>query len=83
MLAYAEKITVGAYRVTQEDVDGLRGHGFSDAEILDIALAAAARNFYSRMVDATGAEPDPEYRDLEPGFRGMLAVGRPLGEHGA
>ncbi|MHB8732307.1 MAG: carboxymuconolactone decarboxylase family protein [bacterium] len=80
MLAFAEKVTLGAYRVTQDDIAELRGHGFSDAEVLDIALAAAARNFFSRVLDAVGAQPDPEYHDLEQDFRRALAIGRPLGE---
>jgi uncharacterized peroxidase-related enzyme len=80
MLAFAEKVTLHAYRVTEEDVNKLRRHGFTDSDILDIVLAAAARNFYSRVVDAVGAEPDPEYRDLEAGFRQALVVGRPFGE---
>ena len=80
MLSFAEKITLHAYEVTQADVDELRSHGFADAEILDIVLVAAARNFYSRVVDALGAVPDPEYLDLEGGLRRALAVGRPFGE---
>lgn len=80
MLAFAEKITLHAYKVTEADVHGLRSHGFSDTEILDIVLVAAARNFYSRVVDALGAEPDAEYLDLEAGLRRALAVGRPFGE---
>jgi hypothetical protein len=31
--------------VTPEEIDGLRAQGFSDADILDIALTAAARSF--------------------------------------
>jgi uncharacterized peroxidase-related enzyme len=80
MLAFAEKVTLHAYRVTEEGVAELRGHGFADAEILDIVLTAAARNFFSRVVDAVDAEPDPEYLDLEAGLRQALAVGRPFGE---
>jgi len=64
----------------REDVEGLRAHGFSDAEILDIALAAAARNFYSKVLDAVGAEPDPVYLDMEPELRRALVVGRPFGD---
>ncbi|HLJ59520.1 MAG TPA: hypothetical protein VKZ50_07295 [bacterium] len=79
MLAFAEKVALHAYRVTKEDVDELRNHGFADDEILDIVLTAAARNFFSRVIDAVGAEPDPEYLDLEAGFRQTLAVGRPFG----
>ncbi|HET7264281.1 MAG TPA: hypothetical protein VFL28_06400 [bacterium] len=77
MLAFAEKVTLHANEVTEEDVDELRGHGFADVEILDIVLAAA-RNFFSRVVDALGAEPDPEYLDLETGLRRTLAVARPF-----
>ncbi len=82
MLAYAEKVTLNAYKVTQKDIDELRSHGFSDAEILDIALVAAARNFMSKTLDAVGAEPDPEYLKLEDSLRQALAVGRPFGPPG-
>jgi alkylhydroperoxidase family enzyme len=80
MMAYAEKIARNAYKVTPEDIDGLRAHGFTDAEILDIALAAAARSFLSKVLDAVGVEPDEWYMELEPELRQTLAVGRPLGE---
>jgi len=52
----------------------------ADAEILDIVLVAAARNIFSRVLGAVGAEPDPEYLDLDAGLRQALAVGRPFGE---
>ena len=48
----------------------------SDAEILDVILAAAARNFFSKILDATGAEPDAVYLDLEPQLREALVKGR-------
>jgi uncharacterized peroxidase-related enzyme len=79
MMAYAEKIILHAYKITPEDIDGLRAHGFSDADILDIALTAAARSFYSKTLDAIGAEPDEKYMDLQPELRQTLAVGRPFG----
>ena len=82
MLAYAEKVTLNAYKVTQQDIDELRSHGFSDAEILDVALTATARNFFSKTLDAVGAEPDPEYLKLEDSLRQALAVGRPFGPPG-
>lgn len=79
MIAYAKKLTQHAYKVTQNDIDELRAHGFSDAEILDIAAAAAARNFISRLFDALGAEPDAEFLKLEEQLRRTLIVGRPFG----
>jgi len=78
MLEYAEKVTVAASKIEQADVDRLREHGFSDAQISDIALCAAWRNFISRFFDAVGAMPDDEYRALDPSFRDPLCVGRPF-----
>jgi len=82
MLAYVEKITLNAYKVTPRDIDDLRAHGFSDEEILDIALATAARNFYSKTLDAVGAEPDAQYLTLDDRLRETLTVGRPFGPPG-
>jgi len=78
MLEYAEQVTNDASRITQQDVDRLREHGFSDEQIADIALCAAFRNFISRFFDAVGATPDDEYRSLDPSFRAALSVGRPF-----
>ena len=80
MMAYTEKIILNAYKVTPEDIDGLRAHGFSDADILDIAMTAAARSFYSKTLDAIGAEPDEKFLDLQPELRQALSVGRPFGD---
>ena len=84
LMAFAEKVTLHAYKITQQDVDDLRSHGFSDIEILDIILAVACRNFISRVMDAVAWEPSPEgverYRSLlgEKLF-GTLMVGRQWG----
>ena len=64
MMAYAQQVVPHAYAVTEEDIAELRVHGFADAEILDIALTAAARCFFSRPLDAVGAEPDQVYAGL-------------------
>jgi len=36
----------------------VRAHGLSDEEILDVTLAASARSFFSKTLDAMGCEPD-------------------------
>lgn len=77
MLAFGEKIIQHAYKITPRDIDGLRSHGFTDPEILDIAAAASARSFFSKLIDALGAEPDQAYQALEPDLRNALVVGRP------
>ncbi|SRR6266540_2270058 len=58
IMAFAEKVALHAYKITPEDVDGLRAFGLTDTDIFDVTLAAAARAFYSKTLEAMGAEPD-------------------------
>jgi uncharacterized peroxidase-related enzyme len=74
----AEKVADDATAVQQEDIDRLRSLGLADEEIVDVVLAAAARCFFSKTLDALGAEPDAKYADLEPGVRDALTVGRAI-----
>ncbi|WP_099868235.1 carboxymuconolactone decarboxylase family protein [Pararhizobium haloflavum] len=76
MLAYAERITVDASRIGQDDIDSLRAVGLTDRNIADIALAASFRNFLSRYFDAVGAEAEPEFLDDDLSVRRQLSVGR-------
>jgi uncharacterized peroxidase-related enzyme len=78
MMAFTEKVTRHAHEVTQVDINGLHAHGFSDAEVFDIVLTAAARNFFSRVLDATGAVPDAAYGGLSPVLLEALVVGREI-----
>ncbi len=64
VMEFAEKVTLNASRITPEDVDTLRSHGLSDGEILDVILTAAARAFFSKLLDATGALPDEVYDEF-------------------
>jgi alkylhydroperoxidase family enzyme len=68
-----------AHGITPQDMDELRSYGFSDAEILDVTLTAAARSFFAKVLDSVGAEPDEAYLELEDGLRQALSVGRPFG----
>jgi hypothetical protein len=46
-----------------------------------VALAAAARCFFSTVLDAMGTQPDAAYRTgLEPDLRRALTVGRPIAD---
>jgi uncharacterized peroxidase-related enzyme len=78
IMAFAEQVVADAGSITQEDVDALRAHGLSDDEIVDVVLAAAARCFFSKTLDALGALPDAAYAALEPALRDALTVGRPI-----
>lgn len=78
VMELADKVVVDATAITQEDVDGLRALGLSDADILDVVLAAAARCFLSKVVDGLGVAPDAKYNLLEDGLRDALTVGREI-----
>jgi uncharacterized peroxidase-related enzyme len=58
IMTFAQKIARHAYEVTEADVTELRTLGLGDAEILDVALTASARSFFSKTLDAMGCEPD-------------------------
>jgi uncharacterized peroxidase-related enzyme len=77
MMAYAQQVILSPHEVSQEDIDRLRSHDFSDAEILDIALVAAVRSFYSKVIDALGTPPDEHLLDIDDDLRQALVVGRP------
>jgi uncharacterized peroxidase-related enzyme len=74
----AAKVAEDATSVEQADVDRLRSLGLSDQDILDVVLAAAVRCFFSKVLDALGAEPDAKYSQLDPALRDVLTVGRAI-----
>lgn len=78
MMIFAQKLTTQAYQVSEHDIDELRKHSLSDEEILDVVLASAARNFFSKTLDALGAKPDEAYLELEPELLQVLTLGRPF-----
>ena len=78
VIELAEKTAQDATSVTQADIDRLRTLGLKDGDILDVVLTAAARCFFSKTLDALGAQPDAKYSALEPGLRDTLTVGRPI-----
>jgi uncharacterized peroxidase-related enzyme len=78
VIELADKVATDATTVSQADIERLRGLGLSDAEILDVVLAAAARCFFSKVLDAVGCDPDTAFNELEPELREALTVGRPI-----
>ena len=78
IMAFAEKVAGDASSITEADIQRLRNVGLSDRDIFDVVAAAAARCFFSKTLDALGAEPDAAFADLEPGLREALTVGRPI-----
>jgi len=78
MLNLARKVARDASSVTAADIDPLKEHGFTDAEIFDIVATAAARAFFSKLVEGLGADADSTYFDMEEPLRESLTVGRPI-----
>lgn len=58
MMEFAVKVCGDSSAMTDADALVLRDHGFTDEQIVDIALAASVRNYYSRALHALGAEVD-------------------------
>ncbi|MPY10832.1 carboxymuconolactone decarboxylase family protein [Arthrobacter bussei] len=58
MMIFAEKMSTESASMTDADALALRAEGFTDPEIVEIALAAAARNYLSRVLQALGADVD-------------------------
>lgn len=74
----AGKVADDATAVSEADIAALRDQGLSDREIFDVILAACARSFFSKVLDATGTLADGAYRELDPQLRDALTVGRPI-----
>ncbi len=80
MMKFAEHVVRDATSITREEIESLRRHGFTDPEIFDITVTATARCFFSKTLDALGAEPDIVYLYLDKEMRDALTVGRPISE---
>ena len=56
MLEFAELLTVQSSNVVEADIDRLREHGWSDADVVDIVHVTALFNYMSRVADGLGIE---------------------------
>ena len=74
----AERVVVDATSITQADLQRLRDLGLADAEIMDVVLAAAARCFFSKTLDALFVEADAQFQELSAELQAAFVVGRPI-----
>jgi uncharacterized peroxidase-related enzyme len=77
----AERVVHDATSIADAELQRLRDLGLSETDIMDVVLAAAARCFFSKTLDALGVLPDASYHELEPELRDVLVVGRPIADH--
>ena len=61
LLEFAATITRAAYKVTDEQVQGLRDVGWTDEQIAEAAYVAALFNLFVRLADTFGIEPPAAY----------------------
>jgi alkylhydroperoxidase family enzyme len=76
----AEKVVDDASAIDEQDVRPLRELGLTEPEIMDVVLAAAARCFFSKTLDALGVLPDASFVELDSELREVLVVGRPIAD---
>jgi uncharacterized peroxidase-related enzyme len=78
---FAAKVASDAASIEQADVDQLRAAGLTDADIADVVFAAAARSFFTRVLDGLGAQLDIQTADtFAPDVRQTMIVGRSIAE---
>ena len=78
MMRFARKVAIDASEISTHDIDELTEHGFSEEEIFDITATAAARSFFTKILDSLGAQPDISYLKMDRSLRQTLTVGRPI-----
>ena len=59
MLDFAVRLTRAPERMTANDVEKLREAGFDDTAIHDIVQVTSLFNYYNRLADGLGIEPEP------------------------
>lgn len=79
VMDFATRVALDATAVTAADVQDLRRHGLSDAEITDVVFAAAARAFFTKVLDALGVQTDVQLaQTFDREVRDQVTVGRPV-----
>jgi len=58
LLDFAETLTRRPDRISREDIDLLRGHGFGDPQILEAVQVVALAVFLNSLAAGLGAVPD-------------------------
>lgn len=80
IMDFAERVVVDATSITEGDLERLRDLGLTDPEIMDVALAAAARCFFSKTLDALCVQADARFQELAPELQAAFVVGRPIAQ---
>jgi alkylhydroperoxidase family enzyme len=61
LLDFVGTLTKHAYRITDDQVDGLRDAGWNDEQIAEAVYDGALFNLFVRLADAFDIHPQPRY----------------------
>jgi hypothetical protein len=76
---FAAKVAQDAAAIEQADVDDLRAVGLTDADVADVVFAAAARCFFTAVLDGLGTQLDEQTAStFAPALLQSMVVGRPV-----
>jgi uncharacterized peroxidase-related enzyme len=62
LLNFAVKLTKSPAEMRKDDMDGLRGHGFTDEQLVDAVHCIGYFNFINRVLDGLGVDAEPSMR---------------------
>jgi len=78
MMTFARLVARDASAVKAEDVAALKALGFDDGDVFDIVATAAARSFWTKVIESLGAQTDAALKTLDPDLRTAFTAGRPI-----
>jgi len=61
VLDFAHKLTLSPSKMSAADVEGLRALGLDDGAIHDVVQVAALFNYYDRLADGLGIDPESDF----------------------
>lgn len=61
LMDFAVRMTRDPHGVKRQGIDALREKGWTDEEILTATHIIGFFNYYTRMVEALGVEPEPDW----------------------
>ena len=76
---FATKVAQDAAAIDPADVEALRTVGLTDADVADVVFAAAARCFFTAVLDGLGTQLDEQTAGtFAPALLQSMVVGRPV-----
>ena len=81
VVTLAAKVARDAASVTPADIEHVRAQGLGEDEIVDVVLAAAARSFFTKVLDGLGVQADFQLgQTFDADVRSQVTVGRPIAD---